>query len=329
MRILFAGSPAIAIPSLNTLVDLQIKEKNIEVIGILTNPDSQKGRTNKKEPTEIGKASIILSEKLKEHKLPPIIQLKPEKLDKKVREEVSSLKPDLLISFAYGHIFGPKFLSLFPLGGINIHPSLLPKYRGATPIPSAILNKEKETGITIQTIALEMDAGDILLQESFPLNGKETTVSLSEFIAKRSGELLLLVIKDIIKNGIQGKTQVGEASFCSLIEKKDGLINWELKTEDIYAQIRAFTPWPLSFTTHKDQYLYILEAFPYKINPQEKPAGTILGIDKNAGILVQTGDGILAITKLQYQAKKPLDWQSFINGARDFTSNGFLKSCIL
>jgi methionyl-tRNA formyltransferase len=179
MRILFAGSPAIAIPSLEALTKLDLEGDRFQLVGVLTNPDTKRSRRGEPEPTDIGVAAGRLVEAAGSAKL-PLVQFKSEKLDGAARDAIAILKPDLLVSFAYGRIFGPKFLGLFPMGGINVHPSLLPKYRGAAPIPAAILGREGETGVTIQRLALQMDAGDILAQERFPLNGRETTLSLSE-----------------------------------------------------------------------------------------------------------------------------------------------------
>jgi methionyl-tRNA formyltransferase len=167
--------------------------------------------------------------------------LKPEKLDATAREAVAALKPDLLVSFAYGRIFGPKFLALFPLGGINIHPSLLPKYRGPAPVPAVILGGETETGITIQRLAAEMDAGDILLQERFPLSGRETTEELSGIAARRVPALLRQVLVGLVRGDLRGKPQDHrEASYCSLISKEDGRIDWNRSAVDIDARI-----WPI------------------------------------------------------------------------------------
>uniref|UniRef100_A0A7C3IKG9 Methionyl-tRNA formyltransferase n=1 Tax=Gracilinema caldarium TaxID=215591 RepID=A0A7C3IKG9_9SPIR len=327
MRLVFAGSPEIAVPSLEALVAEQLSSGGLEVVGVLTNPDSRKGRKGSLEPTEVGSAAARLQDKLRERSLQPFVILKPEKLDASVREQIAALKPDLLVSFAYGRIFGPKFLGLFPKGGINIHPSLLPKYRGATPIPAAILNRERETGISIQTLALEMDAGDILVQDRIELSGRETTGSLSRWAAQRGAELLLPVLRGIAEGTLQGMPQNdAEATYCSIISKEDGWITWSASALDIDAQIRAYTPWPLSATHHAGQVLYILEAFPIlkpdtDITPslaQQAVPGTVLGIDKRAGILVQTGEGLLAVQRLQFATKKALDWASFLNGAKQF-----------
>jgi methionyl-tRNA formyltransferase len=250
--------------------------------------------------------------------------LKPEKLDAQAREAVAALKPDLLASFAYGRIFGPKFLSLFPLGGVNIHPSLLPKFRGATPIPAAILACEQETGVTIQKLVPETDAGDILAQEIIPLTGKETTASLSGVAAQKGAFLLKELIRSLIAGTLRAVPQEGAPSFCSRIAKEDGLIDWTLSAVEIDARIRAYTPWPLSWTSCQGQNLFILEAAPYAgaLGAAESPVpGAVLGAGKAAGILIRTGSGILAVTRLQYQTKKPLDWRSFLNGAKGFAGS--------
>jgi methionyl-tRNA formyltransferase len=335
MRIIFAGSPEIAVPSLKRLFTLYQNGK-IELVGILTNADAPKGRKGNPEPTEIAIAADECSSELKEKNLALPVLFKQEKLDDTFRNAVLALKPDLLISFAYGKIFGPKTLGLFRLGGINIHPSLLPKYRGPSPITAAILNRDKETGITIQKLAKEMDAGNILFPEmllefTFRLYGTETTESLIEKISIDSADLLERVIESILADGIpDGKLQdAANASYCKLLSKDDGLISWDKSAAEIDAQIRAFYPWPLARTKHDDKVLSILEAdllvpnldIQYSETDSSAKNGTVLCVDKAAGILVKTNDGILALTKLQYAGKKALDWRSFLNGARNFVGS--------
>jgi methionyl-tRNA formyltransferase len=272
------------------------------------------------EPTEVSAAASALSADREARGLSPIVQLKPEKLGGEAREAAAALKPDLLVSFAYGRIFGPRFLSVFPLGGVNIHPSLLPKYRGASPIPAVILAGEKETGVTIQRLAPEMDTGDILVQEKFPLTGRETAASLSALAAEKSALLLPPLIRDLAEGRAQVFPQEGGASYCSLISKDDGLIDWSLGAGEIDARIRAYTPWPLAFTRHGDTALYILEAEALEAGAAggEGRPGTVLAADKARGILIQTGAGVLAVSRLQYQTKKALFWKDFLNGAKGF-----------
>ncbi|MDR3167961.1 MAG: methionyl-tRNA formyltransferase [Treponema sp.] len=339
MRILFAGSPGIAVPALEALVGLGFSDPKFQLVGVLSNPDKPRGRHGTPEPTEVAAAAALLSEQILQGGGPPLRILKPERLGAAVREAVAALEPDLLVSFAYGRIFGPRFLSLFPRGGINIHPSLLPKYRGAAPIPAAILNRDRETGVTVQRLAPEMDTGDILLQESFFLTGRETTASLSDLAARKGADLLTEVLRSLARGGMTGRPQNHRAAtYCSLITKEDGRIDWSRSAAEIDACIRAFTPWPLCFTRHGEQDLFILEGkagekYPGNYGPGKRgfcsslenagffEPGKVLGIDKTRGILIQTGDGILEVTRLQYRTKKALDWQSFLNGALGFTGS--------
>jgi methionyl-tRNA formyltransferase len=321
MRVLFAGSPGIAVPALKALAAMD-EAGELELAGVLTNPDSPRGRSGQSEPTEVSVAAAALSAGREARGLLPIVQLKPESLKEEARKAAGALKPDLLLVFAYGRIFGPKFLSLFPLGGVNIHPSLLPKYRGAAPIPAAILARDRETGITVQRIAPEMDTGDILLQERFPLTGRETTATLSELAAEKSARLLPPLIRAMERGEVRAFPQQGEASYCSLISKEDGLIDWNRGAAEIDAAIRAYTPWPLAYTRRGNQVLYILEAGALEGTEGGGTPGTVLSADKARGILIQTGAGLLAVTRLQYQAKKALSWKDFLNGARDFIGAG-------
>jgi len=315
VRVLFAASPAIAIPALQSLY----RTDGIELAGVLTNPDSPKGRHGTPVPTEIGEAAAKICANV------PV--LKPQKLDGGAREQVSSLKPDLLVSFAYGRIFGPKFLALFPLGGINIHPSLLPKYRGPSPVQAAILNRDTETGITVQTLAKEMDSGDILALENLRLTGSETAGSLGEIMAEKAAVILPNVLRDIASGTARPRPQDhGMASYCSLITRDNALIDWKKSAAEIEAAVRAFSPWPLCRTIHSGRELYILKAGIFGGAPggvSGGKAGQVTGIDKQAGILVQTGEGILSVTELQYQGKKALFWRDFLNGARDFINAQF------
>jgi methionyl-tRNA formyltransferase len=331
MRILFAGSPAIAVPSLEALAGLCLEDPCFQ-LGVLTNPDAPRGRRGRPESTDVSVAAGALAGRFAERGMPPIVQLKPEKLDAAAREAVKALEPDLLVSFAYGRIFGPRFLALFPWGGINIHPSLLPKYRGAAPIPAAILGLDRETGVTIQRLAPEMDAGDILAQERFPLTGRETTAGLSETAALKGAAMLTPLVRSLARGSLNGRPQNnGEASYCSLITREDGRIDWSLPALRIDARIRAYTPWPLAWTSHRGETLYILEGealgetgdeaggeTPEQAGGRTAPAGTVLGTDARRGILVQAGEGTLAIRRLQYRAKKALAWKDFLNGARNF-----------
>jgi len=318
MRVLFAGSPSIAVPALDSLCNTD----GIELAGVLTNPDAPRGRKGTPLPTEIGETAEKISAVFEGQGRAALPTFKPLKLDAAFREQISAVKPDLLVSFAYGRIFGPKFLSLFPLGGINIHPSLLPKYRGPSPIQAAILNRDSVTGITVQTLEKEMDSGDILAQEQLQLTGTERAGTLSETVAQKAAAMLPGVLKGIAAATIRPQAQNhSEASYCSLVTSADGFIDWMKSSCEIEARIRAFDPWPLCRTIHKGRELLVLRSAVVKNENSSAVPGLVLGIDKQHGILIQTGEGILAVTELQYQAKKALVWRDFLNGARDFVNS--------
>ncbi|MDR0411517.1 MAG: methionyl-tRNA formyltransferase [Treponema sp.] len=306
MRVLFAGNPSIAVPALERVFSLP---KHIcELAGVLTNCDAPSGKGCRLEATDVGRTAAQWGT--------PV--LKVEKLDASAREAVSALHPDLLVSFAYGRLFGPKFLSLFPCGGVNVHPSLLPKYRGPSPIQTAILNRDAETGISIQRLAREMDSGDILLQEKIPLSGRENTGGLSEIAARKAADLLERALAGISDRSITDTPQnTADATFCHVFTKEDARIDWTMSARVIDAQVRAFNPWPMAWTRYNGARLFILEA---RFLDAEAPGapGLVLRADKQDGILVNTGKGLLAVTRLQLETKKALDWRSFLNGARGF-----------
>ena len=311
IKIIFAGSPDAARLTLERLYEVQ-STCGFEIAGILSNPPSAKGRHKELIPTPVAAFGA-------EKGLPVFT---PEHLDSQARQTISPLGADLLVSFAYGHIFGPKFLALFPLGGINLHPSLLPKYRGCTPVPAAILNRDKQTAVTVQTLSLKMDEGDILAQTLVNLNGTETGQSLLNYSAEEGAKLILEIIKKTASDGKlpEGQPQTGDASYTGIIKKEDGRIKWSDTAEEIEAKIRAYYPEPGCWCMENDSPLRILEAGLYSGNAETSSAaaGTVLEFSKPDGILIKTGKGILVVKKLQRQGKNAMDYKSFMNGARNF-----------
>ena len=306
MRIVFAGTPEIAVPSLTAVAAAHT------VVAVLTNPDKVAGRGKTPAAPPVKEEALRLNLRV----------LQPEKLDAAFREEINSLTPELLVVFAYGRIFGPRFLACFPRGGINLHPSLLPRHRGPSPLSAAILAGDAQTGLSVQSLALRMDAGDIILQESFPLAGNETTGSLSQ-IAAEKGAALLVKALGLIAEGKENRVPQDEAaaSYCGLVDRGQAKIDWNADAGRIERMVRAFDPWPGAWTLFGESSLRIMaaEALP----PSAKPEipGTVLGVDTQRGILVQTGEGLLALKRLQLQAKKAMDFVSFMNGVRGFTGS--------
>jgi len=308
MRVLFAGTPEISVPSLEGI------SKRHTVVGVLTNPDRPRGRGRAPSASPVKEKALELGL--------PVYQ--PPTLKSEARELLAPLEADVLAVYAYGRIFGPKFLSLFPEGGVNVHPSLLPKYRGSIPVIAPIINGDPETGVTVQKIALEMDTGDILAQKRFELDPGITSGALSDTVAYVGAELLVSVLDAIENNTVVPVPQDPfYATYCRKLERKDGKINWQLPNQMIERMVRGFYPWPKAFTTWSGKHLTILEAAlpPASKNYPQSSAnsepGKVVGIDRENGILVQTGRGLLLIRKLQLQGKKPLGWEAFVNGNKE------------
>lgn len=351
LKILYAGSPAPAATTLKLLLEKSGADCGWQIAGVLTNPPSAKGRHKELVPTDVG----LLAQ---ERGIPVFC---PQKLDGEAREQIAALGFDALVCFAYGKIFGPKFLSLFKAGGVNVHPSLLPKYRGATPVPAAILNCDTETGVTVQTLALGMDEGEILAQEKLALDGTETSDSLLD----KSAHVAAALLKDLLDKAAQniasgvllkGRPQEGEASYTKTISKDDALIDWNEPAKKIAAAVRAYTSEPGSWTRlggESGETLKILKATaldedasigqpcadsqPSAVGQPgaaaqpcpaaqpsavEQPApGTVAAFDKKRGILIKCGQGFLCVTELQRQQKKAMGYKDFMNGARDFVGS--------
>ena len=241
MRILFAGTAQIGV---KTLIELS---KFFEIGLVLTNPDKQQGRSNKLIPSPIKSEALKLGLPL----------LQPEKLRGDVLKDVASYNCDVLVCFAYGKIFGPKFLSLFKGGCYNIHPSRLPQFRGSSPIQYAILNNLEKTAITIQKLGLEVDSGDILATKDVILDENETTLSLSEKVADISAPFALDTFKKLELGLIKFIPQEGTVSYTNQFSKEDSIIDWNKSAKEISAQIRAFIPWPKASTIYKGKKLFL------------------------------------------------------------------------
>lgn len=301
MKILFAGTPQIAVPSLQALA------AEFSIVGVLTAPDKVSGRGRRQTPPAVKSAAAELG----------LTVLQPSRLGLDARREAEKLGADLLVVFAYGRIFGPRFLSLFPHGGINMHPSALPLYRGPSPLTAAILDGVHRTALTVQRVAPEMDAGDILRQSPLVLDGTETTGSLTDIVSRAAPRELGAVIRDIDTGTARPRPQDPDrATYCRLTEKADGVLDWTRPAVVIERMVRAYQPWPKAQTTLNGEGLVILgsETAEDAYADTEEP-GTVVGVDKSRGILIQTGEGLLALTRLQLASRKPLDFRSFLNGA--------------
>jgi len=302
IRTIFFGTPKFAVPSLERLLNNQ----SIEIIAVVTQPDKKVGRKQELQGSPI--------KKLAELNNLPVLQ--PDKLDNTSRKELTKLKPGLFIVVAYGFILPREFLDLPKLGCLNLHASLLPKYRGPSPIQAAIQNGDKTTGNTIMLVDEKMDHGPILAQQKIEIRTKDTGQTLHDKLADSGAELLDKTINSWIKKEITLKAQDdNQASYCQLIKREDGKINWQRPAIEIERQIRAFHPWPGTFTLYNNKRIKILSA---KVLHPDLPedittAGqTFLTPDKKLG--VTCGKGTLVVEELQLEGGKATDSKNFILG---------------
>jgi len=303
VRIVFAGTPDFAVPALDVLADG-------ELCAVLTAPDRPAGRRAVPRPPAVKRAAMARGLRV----------LQPERLGRAFTAELARLQPDLLVAVAYGKIFRPYFLAIFARGGLNVHPSLLPQWRGPAPIPAAILAGARRTGVSVQRLAPEVDAGDIVAQREQPLDGSETSGSLAPRLAALGAALLREVVDAVASGRERARPQdAAAATYCPLLRKEHGCIDWRRPAATIERAVRAYDPWPRAFTTWDGRQLLVLEAAVEDATdgaagqPRAVP-GQVVAVDRKHGILVHTGARRLWIKRLQLQGRKPLDWRAFANG---------------
>lgn len=305
-RILFAGTPEIAVPLLRSLAG------SFEVAGVLTSTDKSVGRSGKPVPSPVKAAAMELGL--------PVLQF--DSLRTQAREEVAKLGADTLISFAFGKIFGPRFLDMFPNGRFNVHPSALPMFRGPSPIQFSILAGLEEATISFQNLGLKMDEGDVWGTDVFALSGTETTESLSSIVADRAASFVPALLGKIVEGSVSPVPQTGEASYCTMITRETGVLDFNRTVAELHRTVRACNPWPKAWAKVNGGDIAVtgvwggfndIASDPSDVLPAP---GTVVGMRKDRGIGVACSDGILWITSLQLPAKKDLDFKSFVNGNR-------------
>jgi methionyl-tRNA formyltransferase len=299
MRIVFMGTPDFAVPSLDALL-----RSDESVVGVVTQPDRPKGRgqTLAASPVKL----VCLREKL------PLLQ--PAKMkDPAFLETLRNWQPDLIVVTAFGRILPPVILAIPPRGCVNVHASLLPKYRGAGPIQWAIINGERETGVTTMLMDEGMDTGPILLQEMIAIAPEDTAGTLSMKLADLGGRLLVETLRRLKDGTLQPRPQDNaRATSAPLLKKEDGLIDWKLNAEAIVNRIRGMSPWPGAYTYANDDRLTIWKA--RSLDRREKALpGAVVEIEKDA-ILVATGHGLLAIGEIQPANKRRMTVAQYLAG---------------
>jgi methionyl-tRNA formyltransferase len=301
MRIVFMGTPDFAAASLRSLID-----NGFDVVGVFTQPDKPKNRGMKLFPSPVKEISV-------ERGIPVFQPVKMR--DGTALEQMESLKPDLVVVVAYGRILPDDILAVPPLGCINIHASLLPKYRGAAPIQRAVLNGDRVTGVTSMYLATEMDTGDIIYTAETEIGEFETSGQLFGRLRDMGAELLCRTVRDI-EAGKAPRTPQDHsvASYADMLTKEMSPIDWSGTPREIVKHICGLNPWPVATAQFGDTVFRIFGA-QYTGNKTDKAPGTVVSTDQKKGIEIACGNGeTLLITRLQAPGGKQMPASDYLRG---------------
>ena len=309
MRIVFMGTPEFSVPPLEYLISSEY-----QVVGVYTQPDrpTGRGRTLEQSPVK----NVALTHGLEVFQ--PVGLRNPDEV-----QCLAALKPDLILVAAFGQILPQSVLDIPPFGCLNIHPSLLPRYRGATPIPCAILAGESETGVTIILMDAGMDTGPVISQIIVGIEPQDNTESLTKRLAQAGVRLLGEVLPLWFDRSLKPQPQDGsKATYTSPITKDAGVINWQMSAQEISRRVRAFYPWPGSYTWWQGKLLKILEAVPLRKDKDLLPGRVVaLAPGQPAVVGVETGDGILGLLRIQLEGRRVLTAAEFLSGQRTFVGS--------
>ena len=302
LKIVFAGTPEFAALHLQALID-----SNHEVIAVYSQPDRPAGRGKKLQASAVKQLAV-------EHTI-PVFQ--PESLKTAESQlDLAKLDADIMVVVAYGLILPTTILNTPKLGCLNVHGSLLPKWRGAAPIQRALWAGDCETGVTIMQMDQGLDTGAMLLKHSLAISKEDTSATLYQKLADMGPKALLETLATLAE--IQPQIQDDKlASYAKKLSKEEAKIDWHLSAEQLERNIRAFNPWPVAFFTLNDANIKVYSAVVIKSENPDIPAGQIIQSDKQ-GILVATGNDCLLITKLQLPGKKPMLAADVLNGRADW-----------
>lgn len=302
IKIVFFGTSEFSEIILDSLI-----KADYDIAGVFTRPDQKIGRKQ-----ELQKTSVrILAEK---NNLPVFV---PEKLDDAAVKELKKISPDLIITAAYGKIIPQKVLDIPKFGALNVHPSLLPKFRGPSPIQNVLLAGEKETGTTIMLMDAGMDSGDILSQKKIAIESEEKLPELSQKLARLSAKLLSETLPLWLEEKIKPQKQTeSAATFCQLISRQEGKINWHEEAQKIYNKYRAFYPWPGVFTIWNGKRIKLNKIKLANHAEIKKQTGEVFLLDN--GLAIQTGQGTIILEELQMEGKSNLNAGAFLNGYKNF-----------
>lgn len=302
MKILFCGTSHFALPALKQILE------QWEVLGIVTQPDRPRGRGRKMAAPPVKEFAL-------ERSVPVYQPQNGRELIQIIEEE--NLKADLIVVVAYGLILPAQVLAMPPLGCINLHPSLLPAYRGAAPIQRAIMNGDQITGVTTMYLSQEMDAGDIIYQEKREIPRDFTAGELAEVLAEQGAQLLVKTISDLEQGKAPRRAQdPSQVTYAPPLSKEDERIHWNRDAEGIYNQIRGMNPQPGAYTEFKGR---ILKVWRSQVVDEEITGfmpGDVVKTDTKRGFVVQTGSGQLLLTEVQPAGRPRMSAAEFLRGYR-------------
>ncbi len=301
-RIVFLGTPEFAVPSLLALLAAH------QVVGVVTQPDRPAGRGQRVVASPVKEAALAQGL--------PLFQ--PETLrSPEAVARLAAWQPEVMVVAAFGQILRPDVLALPPYGCLNVHASLLPRWRGAAPIPAAILAGDAAAGVTLMCLDEGLDTGPILAQAECPIAPDDTTATLTARLADLGAQLLVETLPGWLAGEVRPRPQDSSlATWCRPLRKEDGLLDWSRPALELDRRVRACDPWPGAYTTWQGQRLKVLRTRPHPAWAGAEPAGTVVALPDGAGVV--TGQGLLELLEVQLAGKKPLAGGLFVRGQRGF-----------
>ncbi len=302
LRVVFCGTPQFAVPSLQHL----LQQPDFQIVGVFTQPDRPKGRGQEIAVSPV--KEIALEAKLPVHQ--PAKVRAPE-----VEEQLRALAPDVVAIIAYGQIIPARLLSIPEFGWINLHASLLPKYRGAAPINWAIVNGETRTGDTTIRIDAGMDSGEILMQQELAIGVDETTPQVAARLAEAGAPLMAATLRGLVAGTLNGRAQDNAAaSLAPMLKREDGRIEWARSAQEIYNRMRGFAPWPGAHTEFRGQTCHVW-GMPVSEVEMDSAPGTAVAF--GGGLRVICGEGsVMELTSVKLEGRKEVTAAEFARGAR-------------
>lgn len=302
LRVVFMGTPEFAVPTLQRLIE------TYDVVGVVTRPDKPKGRSRAPVPSPVKKVALA-------HDLP---LFQPRTLRREENQAViREWAPDVIVVAAFGLILPPAVLEIPRHGCVNVHASLLPRWRGAAPIPAAIIAGDEVTGVTIMLMDEGVDTGPILARREEPIRPDDTTLSLSERLAVLGADLLIETLPRWVNREIRPQPQDdAQATYAPMLRKEDGYADWREPALLLERKVRAYFPWPTLMTRWRNKWLKILRGRAHPEANVEERAGTVVAWGKGAGVV--TGQGVLELQEVQLEGKRALEIEAFLRGARGF-----------